>query len=325
VRQATLIFNPRAGRRRDLAQLMPTLIRTLGHHGVHAVALETPGPAIAGILAARAAASGSNLVFACGGDGTVHEVLQGLVGTTSTLGIVPIGTANALARNLRISRDPIRAVVQQADAASVRIAVGQVSYASSPGNVQSTPARRYFTVMAGAGPDGALVYSLLTAQKSAIGRAAYYAHAARLFVTRTFPSFRVSYRLQGSEIWQDDTAVSVMAARIDDLGGIFSRLTPGCSLHAGTLRLFLVRPPATLALPAWFAFGQLGMHHANPWLRTLDVEQFRCMPSHHGVVTHAQVDGEWIGTLPFEVCLVPDALSIVVALESNHSKPPASR
>ena len=166
--------------------------------------------------------------------------------------------------------------------------------------------------MAGAGPDGALVYSLLTGQKSSIGRTAYYAHAARLFVTRRFRPFHVTYRLPGSHIWATESAVSVMAARIPDLGGIFSRLTPGSSLHAGDLRLVLMRPPAPISLPSWFVFGQLGINKVNPWLRTLDVEEFRCEPLDQVSPIHAQVDGEWIGHLPLSVTLVPDALSILV-------------
>jgi YegS/Rv2252/BmrU family lipid kinase len=320
MRRATLIFNTHAGRRRDVVQLMPALIQTLAEQGVSAEAIETTGPGTAGSIAALAAAEGSEIVFACGGDGTVHEVLQGLVGTTAALGIVPIGTANALARNLKISRDPIQAVKQQANANPTRIAVGQVCYGSD----SHTEQRRYFTVMAGAGPDGALVYSLLTGQKSAMGRIAYYAHAARLFLTRSFPPFRVTYRLRGSNTWQEERAVSVMAARIDDLGGIFSRLTPGSSLHADTLRLFLIRPPAPVSLPSWFVFGQLGLHRASPWLKTLDVEEFHCEPLHQGNPIHAQVDGEWIGTLPTSVSLVPAALSLLIPI-THLPITPASR
>ena len=123
---------------------------------------------------------------------------------------------------------------------------------------------------------------------------------------------RVSYRLQGSEQWHDEIVVSIMAARISNLGGIFSRLTPGASLHSNTLRLFLVRPPAPISLPSWFLFGQLGMHRTNPWLRTLDVEEFRCELLRPDNPIHAQADGEWIGSLPVSVSLIPDALSLLI-------------
>ena len=326
MRRATLIFNPRAGRQRALGEIVPQLVRTFADRGITAEPIETTAPGMAGELAASAAGAGADIVFACGGDGTVHEVLQGLVGTTAALGIIPIGTANALARNLGISRDPVRAAVQQVDAQVTRIAVGQVLYRDRQD--QTAAARRYFTVMAGAGSDGALVYSLLTTQKLSMGRAAYYAHAARLFMTRRFHPFRVAYRTAGSNEWQEEIAVSVISARIGDLGGVFGRLTRGSSLFAGSLRLVLIRPPGNIALPSWFVFAQLGIDRLNPWLRTLDVEEFRCEPLSDGSLTgspvHAQIDGEWIGGLPISIRLIPDSLSLLIPQSGiSMRKPPA--
>ena len=287
---------------------MPALVHTLSNYEIEAEAIETTGPGTAGPLAAKAAATGIEIVFACGGDGTVHEVLQGLVGTNAALGIVPIGTANVLVRNLKVSRDPVLAVAQQAVATAMRIPVGQIVYTTPLGQSET----RYFTVIAGAGPDGALVHSLLAGQKSAMGRTAYYAHAARLFLSRRFHPFRVTYRLQGSPVWQTEKAVSVMAARIPNLGGLFSRLTPGCSLHGNTLRLFLVRPPAPISLPSWFVFGQLGLNHMNPWRRVLDAGEFHCEHLNQHNTVYSQVDGEWLGRLPISVTVVPHALSVLI-------------
>lgn len=322
MRRATLILNPRAGRQSGLAEIVPALIRALAGHDITANAIETSGPGTAGALAASAAASRVDIVFACGGDGTVHEVLQGVVGTSAALGVIPLGTANALARNLGISSDPIRAAVQQASAEAVRVDVGQVVYRTDLAG--SAEARRYFTVMAGAGPDGALVYSLLASQKSAMGRVAYYAHAARLFATKTFQPFRVAYRVAGSALWEEEIAVSVMSARIGDLGGAFGRLTRGSSIHATSLRLVLVRPPGGIALPSWFVFAQLGFERFNPWLRTLDVDEFRCESLHEGDAIHAQADGEWIGWLPISVCRLAKGVSLLMPL-SNRSKEPGQR
>ena len=179
-------------------------------------------------MASSAAASGCDVVFACGGDGTVHETLQGLVGTTAALGVVPLGTANVLARNLGLSVDPVKALQQQLSFSPRVISAGEVSYATNGGE-----AKRYFTVMAGAGPDGALVYRALAGRRSRLGRSVYYTHAMRLFLTRRFPSFRVEYRRRDSGEWEECLGVSVMSARVADLGGVFSRLAgelPGIQL-----------------------------------------------------------------------------------------------
>jgi diacylglycerol kinase family enzyme len=235
--------------------------------------------------------------------------LQGVVGTGANLGVIPMGTANALARNLGLPPDPLRALSQLAGASVAKIAVGQVKYSAD--NSSSDIRSRYFAVLAGAGPDGALVYSLL-AGKGALGRTAYYAHAARLFITRRFPPFRISYRSTGSDFWHEDRAVSAMCARVGDLGGLFSKLTRGSSPYSESLRLSYLRPPGRISLPSWFVSGQLGVHHRNPWLRTVEVDEFRCEPIGSVSNLHAQVDGEWIARLPISVRLIPDALSLLI-------------
>ena len=309
MKRATLIVNPQAGSRRDLATLIPAMIRELERQGIVADFAKTTGPNTAAALATNAIREGADTIFACGGDGTVHEVLQGVIGTRAALGVVPMGTANALARNLGLRSDPLRALSQLAGAVVAMIPVGRVEYSARNGGSEFQS--RYFAVLAGAGPDGALVYSLL-AGKQALGRTAYYAHAAQLFMTRRFPPFRISYRAAGSDSWQEDRAVSAMCARVGDLGGLFSKLTRGSSIDSKSLRLSFLRPPGRVSLPSWFVSGQLGIHHRNPWLQTIEVDEFLCEPFGSDSNVHGQVDGEWIGRLPISVSLAPDALSLLI-------------
>jgi len=253
-----------------------------------------------------------DILFACGGDGTLHEVLQGLVSedgaTTATLGILPFGSANALARHLRLSLDPLEAALQQIDGAPHAVPVGKLT---SPGNT------RYFTVMTGAGPDGALAYNLLVAQKSSFGRLAYYLHAARLFVTHRFPVFQVEFTEAGTDLSHSHPAVAAMALRVDDLGGIFSCLTTRhAGVHQPHLQLLLVRPPALFSLPLWFASGWLNLHHLNPFLRIADVTSFACLPL-GDPAPHLQVDGESLGRIPMRASLVPKGLHLRLPIASK--------
>jgi diacylglycerol kinase family enzyme len=307
VDRATLIVNAVAGRRKDLRVLIPELVQTLEMQGVQANATITTAAGEAQTIAANAAASGCDAVFACGGDGTAHEVLQGIVGTACALGVVPLGTANALARNLGLSLDPMKALQQQLDFVPRAISVGEVRCVT-----KDPEGRRYFTVMAGAGPDGALVYRALAGRGSTLGRGVYYTHAARLFLTRRFPAFRVEYQSSDSGEWEQRLAVSVMCARVADLGGIFSRLTRGGSLLDTDLELVLVKPPAGIGLPAWFALNTVGLHARNPWVETVRVKEFRCVALTSGHPVHAEVDGEWIGHLPMSVRLIPHAAWVLM-------------
>src|SRR5689334_13759518 len=110
MRRALFLYNPVSGSRHD--DRLPSVTAAadvFGGAGIETTveAMSAPGSATA---QARAAAdAGYDAVIACGGDGSVHEVLQGLVNSRSALGVLPLGTGNALANDLRIPRDPAAA------------------------------------------------------------------------------------------------------------------------------------------------------------------------------------------------------------------------
>ena len=240
-----------------------------------------------------------DLVLACGGDGTVHHVVQALAQTQIPLGIVPVGTANALARNLQIPLDPLAAIERLLTCKPVRIPLGQIVTAMGT---------RSFIMMAGCGPDGALIHSLPAKEKARFGRAAYYAHAVRLFFTRRWPSFEVTWS-EADGTPHRVSAIGMIASRVPDLGGAFAGLTHRSSLTSSKLRVQILKPPAQLSLAAWFGLTRARL--PNPWLQTIEVEELHCRStSSHPV--YAQADGEPMGPLPFSLSIVPDALTLLM-------------
>src|SRR5215216_2800299 len=99
-RKAVLIYNPKAGRNVDPARPVETFRAAARAGGVEVEARATAGPNDAARIAAEAAREGATDVIARGGDGTVHEAIQGLVGAGARLLVWPAGTANVLARQL---------------------------------------------------------------------------------------------------------------------------------------------------------------------------------------------------------------------------------
>jgi len=297
-----LIFNPasRGGRsgRGAVVTRVAQALAGLGH-SVEVIATEAAGSA--GAQARAAAEAGAAVVFACGGDGTVHEAMQGLVGAPNTaLGIVPMGTANALARHLGLSLDPVEAALQQIGGLAGLLPVGTIEFAER---------RRYFAVMAGAGPDGTLVYELAEAQKSGWGRLAYYFHALRLYATRRFQPFELEYVEAKSGRTVSERAICAMAVRVSSLGGIFARVAGRWTSPEET-RLVLVRPPALISLPLWIVLGWLGLETVNPLAQILPIREFSCLPL-GGSTAQLEADGEWLGRLPMRVSAAPGALRIL--------------
>ncbi|MDE6365953.1 MAG: diacylglycerol kinase family lipid kinase [Muribaculaceae bacterium] len=104
-----LIVNPRSGTsaKERIVKLASDKLTSAGI-SVETVMTERPGHATQ--LAAAAAADGTDIVVAMGGDGTVNETARALCNSSSTLGIIPMGSGNGLARHLSIPMDPAKAI-----------------------------------------------------------------------------------------------------------------------------------------------------------------------------------------------------------------------
>jgi diacylglycerol kinase (ATP) len=306
--RCVLIYNPVSGqnpiRRADQLNQTVNALKQLGFQA-ELIATTAPGSAIE--QTRQAVLAGADVVFACGGDGTIHEVIQALISEkgeiVAALGIVPMGSANALARHLRLPLDPVQAALHQIRLAPKSLPVGKIKFSGQT---------RYFTVMAGAGPDGALVYNLPANNKSSLGRTAYYLRAARLFATRHFRTFNVEYTLAGTTAINSQRAVSAMTVRVGNLGGLFNRLVgQEASLADPNLTLLMLKAPAPLSLPLWFLSGWLNLHSLNPFLRSVQVSRFSCLPL-GGQAPRFQADGEPLGRIPIEVSTVPNALRVLL-------------
>jgi diacylglycerol kinase family enzyme len=296
-----LLYNPLAGRRRDERLAIVGQIATMLHCvGYELEIAATTHRGSAGAQVREAIAGGAEVVFACGGDGTVHDALQGVVGSSAALAVIPLGSANALARELKIPLDPLVAAHAFAHADTMPARVG---YCTAGGETHA------FLVMAGAGPDGALMYRMLAVSRSRWGRWAYAAHAVLLLFRRRFASFTVRYR-DAAGGWHETQAVSAMCMRVGTLGGVFPGVARGASLWAGSMKLVAVRGTAWVGLPLWFAMNWLGIERWNPLLVQADVVALECDGARESV--HAQLDGEWIGRLPVSITLSGDAVQLLV-------------
>src|SRR5207248_7659574 len=101
--RAALLYNPLSGRRRKHriadVEAAATILRAAG---VEIEVAPTRAASDAAAQVRMAVRDGFDTIVACGGDGTVHDVLQGISGTDAALGIIPLGTANAIAHDLRL-------------------------------------------------------------------------------------------------------------------------------------------------------------------------------------------------------------------------------
>lgn len=159
----TVIHNPASGSSIDEDQLREAFAE---HEHGHRLQWSPTTEDDPGIGQARdAAEQGSDLVIACGGDGTVRAVAEGLAGTGVALGVVPLGTGNLLAGNLGIPTG-LDAIPMALSASTRKIDVASVN-------------DERFTVMAGIGFDAMMIRDANSTLKRRVGSAAYVLSAAR--------------------------------------------------------------------------------------------------------------------------------------------------
>src|SRR5713226_5663967 len=222
LRNALLIHNPNAGyggsgRRRKLDEAR----RILSLGGIEADLQETRAPGEATAMAHRASVEGRQLVIACGGDGTLNEIVNGLAaqqnGHRVPLALLPGGTANVLAKEIGLPWDIPAAAEKLVHGEIKEIALGLATPIKEPSK------SRYFLSVAGAGPDGMIVYSIDLELKARVGIFAYWWQGAREVFRYKFPHFRII--IDGKKI----DASLVVVGRTTNYGGPF-KITTGADL-----------------------------------------------------------------------------------------------
>jgi YegS/Rv2252/BmrU family lipid kinase len=295
--RALLITNPAAARTEPIA--VNTVLRTLRKAGWQAEALATGGPGDARLLAEYGVSEGVDIVAVFGGDGTTMQAAAALVGTDVALGVIPGGTGNLLAGNLRIPASPARAA---------RALVNARPKLFDLGRMDRPTGTQYFAVACGAGYDARVMAGTLSEHKRRWGMAAYVATTLRLM--SELRSSLHSITIDGVEY--EANAALVLVANCGEVIPPFVKLGPGISPDDGLLDVIVIRAdsfPQSLRA-VWDLLrlnpGTVGLdtHVGHARGREITVETDPVQP--------VQLDGEPGGATPFTAHVVPGAIRIMV-------------
>jgi diacylglycerol kinase (ATP) len=299
IRNALLIVNPRAGRARKLLPGgLDRVRKTLAQQGIETELAVAGTPGEAEEIARAAVGNGMHLVIACGGDGTLNAIVNGLAHSDVPLALLPAGTANILAKELSLPWNIERAVHYIRRGTLRRIALGAVTTCN--GSAQN----RYFLSVAGAGPDGAMVQSVNDDLKRRAGTLAFWLEGIRQFALYDFPRFRVTVGETALE------ATLVVVGRTKHYGGPL-RITTHADLFGNDFELMVCASRSRLLYLGYVSLACLGRMRWARGARFLKATTFRCEPVDDRAAW-LQVDGEPTGRLPAEFRIVPDALTLVV-------------
>ena len=261
----------------------------------------TTGPGHARLLAQAATAAGFDIIAAAGGDGTVNEVLNGIGDEPdgfqkARLGVLPLGTVNVFARELKIPLRLERAWAVLKHARETSIDLGRADFLE-----EGKPQRRHFAQLAGAGLDARAVELVSWKLKKSAGPLAYVVAGLQALAEK---QPRITAR-------GGDQAVTGELALLGNgrfYGGPFE-IFPGAKLQDGLLDVCAF-PAVNLAsllrlVPGFLVRRKLTGHRVRR-LRAATIE-LTCETS-----AAFELDGEWAGYLPATFSIGPQKLRVVV-------------
>lgn len=311
-RRAVIIYNPVARGLSRRLHLLQRSIALLARQGIEARLIATTAPGSASSQVSSEISAGCDLVIAAGGDGTINEVANGMFRSDVPLAILPGGTANVLAREMRIPIDVERAAAGISGLRPSRIATGGIRIQSS--------AQRCFLCMAGAGLDASIVSRINVNLKTRTGKFAYYiggfSHIAR--------------RLEEFEVIIDGKqfeASFALISRVRNYGGDLE-IARGASLLLDDFEIVLFRGEMSIGYLRYLLGAILRCAHRMKGVTVLRGTKVICQfPGSQDIFV--QVDGELAGRLPITAEIIPRALTLLLpphflAREQSHAAVPVA-
>lgn len=286
-----VIYNPAAGVRRR--QAYKAIIERLQLDGCEILEMPTRYAGHGEEIARHLVPEACERVVAAGGDGTINEVANGLLANTAggrslPLALLPLGTANVLARELGMPSGTEAIATSIRDGRARTVAVGRAN-------------GRHFLLMAGAGFDAHVVAGIRLPLKRRVGKLAYVVEIIRQLFIYRFPVYHL--RIDG----QEHRACSVIVANARHYGGRFI-VAPEAQLEAGSLEVCLFTRAGRLHAMKYAAALALGLLPRLPDVKYRQARHIElCGPWEDPV----QGDGDMLASLPCDIEVVPNALTLV--------------
>ena len=295
--RAVLITNPTAAR--HAARAVMAVRDTLRAGGWDVEVRATTSPSDARRFATEARAAGIDVVVCYGGDGTAMQAAAGLVGSDIPLGIVPGGTGNILARNLRLPRRPTAAAKTVLDGEVMAVDLGVVERADG---------QHYFAVCAGAGFDAEIMRLTEAPMKQRWLTGAYMARALIALPDVRSADLRITVDGTSHEV----RAAMALVANCGELFPPYLKLTESIRPDDGWFDLVTLRAEGAFeSAAAYLELLRRGTRNGSGrvWFsrgKSVRVEVVG------GAPLRVQLDGEVVGTTPFDVRMLPGALRVLV-------------
>lgn len=295
MKTARIIYNPTAGRE-VFEQQLPQILERLERAGYIASAHRTTGMGDAIVAAKRACELEFDLVIAVGGDGTVNEVINGLLQheTPPEFGIIPMGTVNDFTRALGIPSDIFEALDYIIEGEPFAIDLGLMD-------------GKYFMNIGGGGKITEVSYEAPSRLKAVIGSLAYYVKGIELIPQIT--SFPI--RIEHDEGVYTGRVMIFLIGLTNSIGG-FEQLVPDAELDDGYFSVLILEEVNLAELAHVLTLAMRGEH-----LKHDKVKYFKSRELYVSSFEEVQLnlDGELGGVLPAHFKNLQQAIKVRIKKE----------
>jgi diacylglycerol kinase (ATP) len=280
MKRARLIYNPTSGREL-IKRHLPEILQKLEAAGYEASTHATIGAGDATKAARIAVKRKYDIVIAAGGDGTIHEVVNGLADQEyrPKLGIIPTGTTNDFARALHIPRDVSTAVNIITKGEMIPVDIGRIN-------------DKYFINIAGGGRITELTYEVPSKLKTMLGQLAYYLKGMEML-----PSIKASHlRIEYDGKLFEGEAMMFLVGLTNSIGG-FERLAPDASINDGLFSLLILKK---VNLAEFIRIASLAVRGEHVNDQNVVYTQANRIKVYSSEKVQLNLDGEFGGLLPAE-------------------------
>jgi diacylglycerol kinase (ATP) len=287
MKRGFLIYNPGAGQARKSEAEVSEVVREFEKYDINITPSPTFPDASIPDMVKGLVQDSPDLLVGWGGDGTIHEVVNGMFGTDLPVGLIPGGTANLLARELNISHLMKEAVRIIGEGKTIQISLGRAN-------------KKYFLLMVGIGFDSEVIRNVDWHLKRRMGYLAFGLAAIRTAIDYKYP--KITLRVNGSE----KECVFAVICNAREYAAFF-RLAPDADISDEYLYIVLFKEAG---LGSLIRYGLYAWQSRHLTLKSVESLRVRTIEAIGAGEIPVQADGELIGYLPMKFEIIPRALKV---------------
>lgn len=289
-----IIYNPSSGRQL-IQKNIPSLVDILNENNCCVDVFSTKKQFDAMEAASQACKDNYDVIISVGGDGTVNEVVNGIMDNTNRpkLAIYPAGTVNDFANYLKIPRtvDEFAQMIIKQNSIKADVGLG---------------GDRYFLNVAAAGLLSDVAYKVSSEAKTILGKLAYYLEGIKEIPKQLFKPIRL--RMKIGDIEEEREILFFILANSASVGG-FKYVAPQASISDGKFDLLIVEKSQYIHALGIFVKALLGNHTTHPNLKYIQVEGLSVECDED---IYVDLDGEQAGRFPMVFEIKKQAIEIII-------------